>query len=55
MIKIQIHSKLFSKANSESDLSKVPLPAIIVFLFKRNSRLENFLPNFITAPSNSYP
>ena len=43
--------KLFFKANSDSDLSKAPLPAIIVFSFS-NEILEKFLPNFITVPSN---
>ena len=43
--------KLFFKANSDSDLSKAPLPAIIVFSFS-NEIFEKFLLNFITPPSN---
>ena len=43
--------KLFSAANSDNDLSKTPLPAIMVFSFN-SEILEKFLLNFITAPSN---
>ena len=41
---------LFFKANSESFLSSMPLPEIIVFLFKIEI-LEKFFPNLITTPS----
>ena len=43
--------KLFSAANSDNDLSKTPLPAIMVFSFN-SEILEKFLLNFITIPSN---